>query len=118
MSKEEYDTIEAEDFIVRVRPLQDDEGIWSGEIDVAIVAQPDNPLQDDDYYQVMHFCKMIASTIPVMEFNEDFRNLVHDYVMETVDKHYDIELEDKPRVVDTDGNVVKIDFSSKTEGSA
>lgn len=118
MNKPEYDAVEPEDFIVRIRPFTDSSGSWNGEIDVAIIAQPDNPLDDDDYYQVMHFCKMIASTIPVMEFNEDFRDLVHEYVMETIDKVYDVELEDKPKVVEKDGNVVKIDFSSKTEGSA
>tara|TARA_R100000900_G_scaffold137518_1_gene115957 strand:+ start:3477 stop:3836 length:360 start_codon:yes stop_codon:yes gene_type:complete len=118
MSKAEYDRVEPEDFIVRVRPTQDSDGIWNGEIDVAIITQPDNPLGDEDYFQVMHFCKMLASTIPVMEVNEDFRDLVHNYVMETVDKHYEVELEDKPKVVETDGNVVTIDFSSKTEGSA
>ena len=118
MSKREYDRVEPEDFIVRIRPTQDSDGVWNGEIDVAIITQPENSLDEEDYFQVMHFCKMLASTIPVMELNEDFRELVHAYVMEKVDKHYEVELKDKPRVVGTDGNVVKIDFSSKTEGSA
>ena len=118
MSKREYDRVEPEDFIVRIRPTQDSDGVWNGEIDVAIITQPENSLDEEDYFQVMHFCKMLASTIPVMELNEDFRELVHSYVMEKVDKHYEVELQDKPRVVGTDGTVVKIDFSSKREGSA
>jgi len=118
MSKIERDRVEPEDFIVRVRPTQDSEGVWNGEIDVAIITQPENPLDDEDYFQVMHFCKMLASTIPVMEVNEDFRELVHEYVMETLDRHYEVELEDKPQVVGREGNVVKIDFGTKTEGSA
>ena len=108
MSKIELEKIEAEDFVVRVRPTRDSKGMWNGEIDVAI----------EDYFQVMHFCKMLASTIPVMELNEDFRDLVHEYVMEKVDRHYDVELERKPEVVSEEGNVVKIDFGTKTEGSA
>jgi hypothetical protein len=118
MSKREYDRVQPEDFIVRIRPTQDSDGVWNGEIDVAIITQPENSLDEEDYFQVMHFCKMLASTIPVMELNEDFRELVHTYVMEKVDKHYEVELEDKPRVIETDGNVVKIDFGTKTEGSA
>jgi len=114
----EFDRIEPQDFVIRVRPYQDKDGVWNGEIDLAIVTQPENPLEDDDYNQVMHFCKMIASCIPIMEYNEDLRDLVHAYVMETVDRHYDVELEDKPKVVGQDGNVVKIDFRTKTEGSA
>jgi len=118
MSKAEYDSIKPEDFIIRVRPFRDSEGMWNGEIDMAIVTQPENDLDDDDYFQMMHFCKMLASTIPVMEVNEDFRELVHNYVIERVDKEYEVELEDKPKVVGEDGNVIKIDFGTKTEGSA
>jgi hypothetical protein len=118
MSELEYDSIEPQDFIVRIRPFMDSDGSWNGEIDLSIVTQPENPLNDDDYFQMMHFCKMLASTIPVMEFNEDLRELVHAYVMETLDKKYEVELESKSKVVGTEGNVVKIDFGTKTEGSA
>ena len=118
MSKAEYDSIKPEDFIIRVRPFRDSEGVWNGEIDMAIVTQPENDLDDDDYFQMMHFCKMLASTIPVMEVNEDFRELVHNYVIERVDREYEVELENKPKVVGEDGNVIKIDFGTKTEGSA
>lgn len=107
-----------EDFIVRVRPYLTDEGIWSGEIDVAIITQPENDLQDDDYFQMMHFCKMLASTIPVMEVNEDLRELVHNYVVEVVDKHEESVLEDKLEVVDERDNIIKIDFASRTKGNA
>lgn len=118
MDKIEYDLVEPQDFIVRIRPYLDDEGSWNGEIDVAVVTQPDNNLKDDDYFQVMHFCKMIASSIPVMELNEDFRELVHAYVMETLENNYEVELEDKPKVVGEEGNVVKIDFGTTTKGNA
>lgn len=113
-----YDKVEPQDFLVRVRPYLDDKGSWNGEIDVAVVTQPENNLSDDDYFQMMHFCKMLASTIPVMELNEDFRELVHNYVVETVDKEYKVELESKPKIVGEEGNVVKIDFNTSTKGSA
>ena len=77
-----------------------------------------NDLNDEDYSQIMHFCKMLASTIPVMELNEDFRELVHRYVMSMKGLEYDVELEDKPKVIGEDGNVIQIDFGTKTEGSA
>ena len=32
-------------------PFVDEEGIWSGEVDISIMALPDNPLDDDDYHQ-------------------------------------------------------------------
>ena len=66
----------------------------------------------------MHFYKKLASTIPVMELNEDFREIVHTYVMTMKNMEYEVELEGKPKVVGREGNVIKIDFSTKTEGSA
>lgn len=115
--KEMFETRD-EDFVVRVRPYMDDEGLWNGEIDVAIITQPDNPLQDDDYFQMMHFCKMLASTIPIMEVNEDLRELVHNFVVEKIDKQYEIELEDKPEIVHQEDNIIKINFGTKTKGNA
>jgi hypothetical protein len=116
--KERFDKVKKEDFIIRIRPYIDREGSWNGDIDVAIITQPENNLDDEDYFQVMHFCKMIASTIPVMELNEKFRELVHDYVVEKVDNHTEVEVEDKPKVLSEDGNVVEIDFKTKTKGNA
>tara|TARA_B100000287_G_scaffold430931_1_gene487159 strand:+ start:199 stop:552 length:354 start_codon:yes stop_codon:yes gene_type:complete len=116
--KERFDKVKKEDFIIRIRPYIDREGSWNGDIDVAIITQPENNLEDEDYFQVMHFCKMIASSIPVMELNEDFRELVHDYVVEKVDNNTEIKVEDKPKVLSEDGNVVEIDFKTKTKGNA
>ena len=116
--KERFDKVKKEDFIIRIRPYIDREGSWNGDIDVAIITQPENNLEDEDYFQVMHFCKMIASSIPVMELNEDFRELVHDYVVEKVDNNTKVEVEDKPKVLSKDGNVVEIDFKTKTKGNA
>tara|TARA_R100001460_G_scaffold71496_1_gene112242 strand:+ start:70 stop:417 length:348 start_codon:yes stop_codon:yes gene_type:complete len=111
------ESIDREDFMLRIRPTVDNDGYWNGEIDVSIISQPDNTLSDEDYFQVMHFCKMIASTIPVMEMHEDFRNLVHKFVEERVDRHYDVELENKPTITEEEGNVVRINFDSKTKGN-
>lgn len=107
-----------EDFIIRIRPFREKDGEWNGEIDISIITQPSNDLSDEDYYQVMHFCKMMASTVPIMEENEVIRDLVHEYVMSTLDKEYEIELEPKPEVVNREGNVINIDFRTKTKGSA
>ena len=41
--------ISKEDFIIRVRPFADDENKWTGEVDISIMAMPDNPMDDDDY---------------------------------------------------------------------
>ena len=122
MSREEMiESIRDEDFIIRVRPFSDEGGNWSGEIDISILAFPDNPLDDEDYGQVMHFCKMMCASVPVMEQEESIRNIMHEYVLKVIDDDMDIdvELEEEMGVEKTyDGNVVHLTFNSKTGGSA
>ena len=115
-----YDSIEGDDFVIRVRPFTKGEQ-WTGEIDISIISSPDNMLDDESYGQLMHFCKMMASTVPIMEADENIRNLVHTYVMEVVDNEPEdmIEQDDQEIVIThEDGNVVRLNFNSKTGGSA
>ena len=122
MKKEELiEKIEDEDFIIRVRPFADDNGEWSGEIDISIMAFPNNPMDDEDYWQVMHFAKMMCAAVPVMEEVEEMRNIVHEYVTKVIDNEMDIdvELEEEMGVEKTyDGNVVHLHFNSRTKGNA
>jgi hypothetical protein len=110
--------IDEGDFVIRVRPTEVD-GEWTGEIDISIISQAGNPLDDEGYTQVMHFCKMMCATVPLMEADEGLRNLVHSYVMEVVDRE-DEDMVDDDGVIITkeDGNVVHLSFGSKTKGSA
>ena len=113
--------VNEEDFLIRVRPFSNDEGRWSGEVDISIMAIPDNPLDDEDYYNVMHFTKMMCASVPVMEEVEELRNIVHEYVTKVIDTEMDIdvELEEESGVEKTyDGNVVHLNFNTKTGGSA
>jgi hypothetical protein len=113
--------VNEEDFLIRVRPFANDDGRWSGEVDISIMAMPDNPMDDEDYYQVMHFAKMMCASVPVMEEVEELRNIVHEYVTKVMDTEMDIdvELEEEAGVEKTyDGNVVHLSFNTKTGGSA
>ncbi len=115
-----HDAIENGDFIIRVRPTVDDEE-WTGEIDISIISQGDNPLNDEGYGQLMHFCKMMCATVPLMESDENLRSIVHNYVMEVVDNEFydDIEGDDSGVIVTReDGNVVHLSFGSNTKGNA
>jgi len=113
------ESIDEGDFVIRVRPTEID-GEWTGEIDISIISQANNPLDDEGYTQLMHFCKMMCATIPLMEANQELRELVHTYVMEVVDREDEDMLEDDEGVIITkeDGNVVHLSFGSKTKGSA
>ena len=113
--------VNEEDLLIRVRPFADDDGAWSGEVDISIMAMPDNPLDDDDYYKVMHFAKMMCASVPVMEESEELRDIVHEYVINVLDNEMeiDVELEEEVGVEKTyDGNIIHINFNTKTGGSA
>jgi|TARA_R100000455_G_C6210448_1_gene78190 hypothetical protein len=113
------DSIEEGDFVIRIRPSEID-GEWTGEIDISIISQADNPLNDEGYTQLMHFCKMMCASVPLMEADDSLRNLVHSYVMETIDKDDEDVIDDDSSIVITkeDGNVVHLSFGSRTKGNA
>ena len=122
MSKQEFmDRLEDEDFVIRVRPFADDDGTWNGEVDISIMSSEDNPMNDEDYGDVLHFVKMMCATVPLMETEESFRIKVNEYITNFIDGELaiDVELEEESDVTKTyDDNVVHISFNTKTKGSA
>jgi hypothetical protein len=96
-------------------------GNWTGEVDISIIAFPDNTLDDVDYDQVMHFAKMMCASVPVMEQAKEIREIIHDYVMNVIDNEteFTVDLEEEAGVEKSyDGNVVHLNFNTKTGGSA
>ena len=108
-----------EDIVVRIRPKMDSRNYeWTGEIDISIISFPDNPLDDEDYSQLMHFTKMMCASVPIMENSKVLRDTIHNYVMEMDDEKEEEKEENTLVVTGEDGNIVHLDFSSKTKGSA
>jgi len=120
MNEEELIQMNEDDFVIRIRPFKDEQGSWNGEIDIALITQPANSFDDEDYGQLLHFCKMVASAVPIMEANDTIRDLVHEYVLKYVDgePEYVVELEESPKVVGREDNIITIDFGTATKGSA
>lgn len=104
-----------EDFTIRVRPLIDKDKNWTGEIDVVIITQPHNALSDDDYYQVMHICKMISSVIPLMEKDVKLRDTVNDYVVNKLDKDYTHDITKDSKIEKMEDNIIRINFRPETK---
>jgi len=106
-----------EDLLIRIKPHIKRKQ-WTGEIDVSIISSEDNPLNDQDFDNMMFLCELIASSIPIMEEDEYVRSALFEYAesyrntMEVVDDEEDVP------VVDKEGNIIKINFSTKTRGSA
>ena len=75
--KDDLFKTEPSDFVVRVRPMLDSYNMWTGEIDMAIVTRKDNYLTDNDYDSVMHFTKMMCSSVPLMESDSELRSRIN-----------------------------------------
>jgi|TARA_A100001515_G_C4578532_1_gene212238 hypothetical protein len=102
--------LDKNDYTVRIKPMLDIKGRWTGQIDMSIVTQPGNDLSDDDYYSLMHFVKMICSSVPVMESNDDIRGIIQDYVISSEEKTKKT-LTKKSTSNKVDDNIIYVNFS-------
>lgn len=111
------DNIEGTDFIVRVRPMMTGND-WNGQIDMSIITSADNDLDDESYGQLLHLCKMICATVPIMENDEVFGDFVHNWVLENIDGEQTQEEDKQVDITHEDGNVVRLAFGTQTKGNA
>jgi|SRR5210317_531068 hypothetical protein len=117
------DSLKKEDIVICIRPTVVNEQEWSGDVAISIMAGRNNPLNDEDYYSILHFAKMVCASVPLMEKSEELRELVHNYALtESESDELDIAVEldesDRGKVLDRSDNVITLSFSSSTKGSA
>jgi len=115
-------SLKQEDIVLCLRPTIVNNSEWSGDVSISIMAGRDNPLNDEDYYSLLHFAKMVCASVPIMEKSEELRDVIHNYVLEEIDmeNELDVQLEesDRGKVLDRTDNVVTLSFGSTTKGSA
>jgi|TARA_A100000171_G_C2116646_1_gene138226 hypothetical protein len=105
-----FDDINPEDFLIQVKPMLNPAKRWTGEVDVSVVSSKENPLNDEDYYGVLEFCRIICASIPMMEKDENLRTKAVDYLKQQ-DK---IEMQkEKPKIIDKKDNVIVVSFDKK-----
>ncbi len=109
--------IKKEDFVISVRPTLDSKRNWTGEVDLSIITSVDNPLTDDDYYGLLSFCKVVCSSVPVMEEDEYVRDKLEDKAA-IFDDVVVTPKKKKAKIVDKHDNVVVLSFDADTEGNA
>ena len=107
---QKFDNINPEDFLIQVKPMLNPAKKWTGEVDVSVVSSKENPLNDEDYYGVLEFCRIICASIPMMEKDESLRTKAVDYLKQQ-DK---IEIQkEKPKIIDKHDNVIVVSFDKK-----
>ena len=117
MSEEDKET----SFAVVVTPEFDDKGEWNGVIGCHLEEEVNHNLTDDQLTQIRSVCGMMATTLTLMEQDEDFLEYVKEAFLalnhEMVDQFLDAIEDDKPNFT-KEGNVITLDFNTKTHGSA
>ena len=105
--------INNEDFYIQLVPDLDNDINWLGTLQVNIVTSNTNPIDDDGYNQIFHLCQLISSVVPYMDDNPD--------IITELEKYMKVEQKsNKPnkKVISKQGNVINLNFKSKTNGSA
>ena len=93
------------DFLLVIKPHVTDEDKWTGEVTVNIVTSSNNTLDDEDYFAMMDFTRLVSASVPVMELNPRYRSMLQ----KQADIHMPLKNKED-RVASINDNVIEIDF--------
>tara|TARA_R100001377_G_C3194917_1_gene112311 strand:+ start:6876 stop:7244 length:369 start_codon:yes stop_codon:yes gene_type:complete len=116
------DDFQSNDFVIRLRPRML-EGKWDGDVDIGIMWDGTHKLTHDDFHKLMHLTKMVCASVPIMEYDEDLRNDINNYVLDTENDMQPMSTNKTTekvtaQVTEVDGNVIKLSFNTSTKGTA
>ena len=96
-----------DDFLLVIKPHVNEDNKWTGEVSVNIVTSENNKLDDEDYFSMMEFTRLIGASIPVMEVNPRYRALLE----KQADKYMPLKKEENMlKVSDVRDNVIEVNF--------
>tara|TARA_R110000796_G_scaffold93589_2_gene198190 strand:- start:51 stop:407 length:357 start_codon:yes stop_codon:yes gene_type:complete len=114
--------MQPEDFIIQVKPFIDPKtNQWTGVVSLNIISSDHSPLNNDDMDSLWHICKMMCSTLPLIEEDKEFASMLDMIAREHSDDMYLNSNENNKNPltsVEKDGNVIKLNFKSNTKGNA
>ena len=101
-------------FSINLIPKIDEKNSWTGELEVVIVTDKDNPLDSDSYNGMMHLSQLVACSVAYMEEHPSLISDIENFIDE-------LEPEDEDSsasVTHVEDNVVHLNFRTKTKGNA
>ena len=109
-------------FGVGVEPIFDENGQWTGEVSAYVEEDLRDDLSEDDRMKIRSVVGMMASTLELMEHDEDFLDYVRSYFISNFTDMIDEFLEDAEKeptfTRSEDGKVITLNFNTKTYGNA
>ena len=101
-----------EEMSIRVSPEIVD-GVWTGNINLSVDAFDSSPLDDVDYFSLMNFVRMIMATPVLIEQDENARDKLWEIAQKDIDQQ-----KKNGKIIGREGNIIKLNFNNKTDGSA
>jgi hypothetical protein len=106
------------DAAVIIRPKLDEDGKWTGNIDMAIASGTMEGLDDDTHAQIMFICYKLSAVIPYCNAHEAFSDVLDTYTTQMLNSmKMDESLKTKPKdikdlLLKTKDNILTVDFVS------
>lgn len=110
-------------FGVGIDPTFDEDGKWTGEITAFVEEDICDDLSEDERMKIRSVVGMMASTLQLMEHDEDFLDYVRSYFITNFTDMIAEFLEDAEDAPPSfsrseDGKVITLNFNTKTYGNA
>lgn len=107
-------------FAVALAPEFDENNEWTGQVTTYIEEKIEDDLNEEQLAQLRSVCGLLASCLGLMEEDPDFLEYIKCYFTENCDRfigEFLGEIDDSPNFT-KEGNVITLDFNTKTHGSA
>ena len=108
------------DLVIILSPTVDENNKWTSEISTYIATDSNNTLDEEDLYSIVGLGKLMVAAIHYLEIDLDFREKVTEYLNEHLsdrypedDEYEDTNAETEIEVMDSEGKVIKVDFTPK-----
>lgn len=109
------DVLSSDALYIKILPILDNKKEWDGEIDVSLVCPNDIPLDEEGKDILLNMGALMSVSLLLYEENLDIKEAAEDILASSSDGTYLLGDDPKPtpRVVSTEGNVVKINFGKQ-----
>lgn len=108
-------------FAIVITPEFDESGNWLGSVTAHIEEEILDDLNTEEITQIRSVCGLMASTLALMEEDPELMSYVKEYFVnnyQEVIADYIENIEDESPNFTRKGNVIELNFNTKTHGSA
>jgi|TARA_R100001463_G_scaffold42273_1_gene88764 hypothetical protein len=107
----QVDDFDVNDIIIRMKPNFTEER-WNGYIDMEIITDNKRTMAKEDFIGLMQVASLVCSSLPLMELNEEFREMLCDYAENVIEQEEMLKKKDivKESVANVTGNIIKVNF--------